>query len=392
MLADSYIREGYTDSGSIFLQKIYQNPKASSSLKSYANVYLDAINAVYKVVTVGVGMIGENNIHSLGDQYKENFDSYNDKLNRLRRHFSLHLLEESERENPLVGPTVLYNTKRFNYYFSSKRYGKLSYIVNVDLSENLISDDRQYLLESRTLFLAATIKRDDFYENILKFGYSYRKSSSKSSASAKFIGGSSFHTFNPEVVQTFKSGSLSYSVTLEVEAPKEGDIVTQRSYGLSFSPFWKNEYISPTFSLSFDTLDPRSFYNELTVFSTYDESLFELGTFDKADQTKISITNHLGFIKNLSTFITFDYTTFTTRDQNFKSSETAFEISFSYVFKFWNRMSSNYTIRKTSRDLEFPLQSIALQDPDTFVTTNEEFGPNSTVSSTSHTLNLSINF
>lgn len=369
LMADALIREGHTDSGSIYLQRLYQNQSTSSSLREYANQYLDNLNSIFKIVTITGGLFRDNNIHNLNSDNQEDIESFKTELANLG--FPI-----------LIGPDALFYTKSFNYFYSSQRHNNFSYVFNFNATEQTVDDERQYDLESRTLFASFNGKYDAFQDSVLKMGYSFTKSFGKKTKEANFEGTTVYHNFSPEIVQSFKNGSLGLSAHFEVQVPLEGDNVYNQEYALSFTPYWKNKYFAPSLSFSYKTMDPRNYFYDLIILGAYN-SITTLGTFEKGTRIGPSLSNHLIFIKNLSTFFTIDYGTIKTQDQALTGKELNLELSFSYVFKFWERLSTSYTFKYTNRSIETPNVNLL---------SIKQYGDEIEVTKNTHSLNLSINF
>lgn len=313
MLADALIREGHTDSGAIFLKGLYQNPTASSSLKEYANSYLDALSTVYKIVTLSLGYTYDTNTHSLTDTERENFDDY---------------------RGTYVSEDALYFTKNFNYFYSSAKQENYSYIFFVDATEQTLDDERKYFLESRYFTVGTTLKWDTTLRLIFKTGYAYSKFLVKSSRQGGFETDSDVHEITPEVVRTTKYGTLSLKAPLSLTIKSDAENSLTKGINFFFNPFWKNQYVTPTFSLTYNLYDDPS-------------------TDQTSKQFQISSSNHLVFVKNLSTFLTFTYGSYSNETFNIPyTKEYIWNLDFSYVFKKYDNFSATYRFTTIDRRQE----------------------------------------
>ncbi|MFZ8933993.1 MAG: hypothetical protein ACO20H_13305 [Bacteriovoracaceae bacterium] len=313
MLADALIREGHTDSGAIFLKGLYLNPSVSSSLKEYANSYLDALSTVYKIVTLSLGYTYDSNANLLSDEEREDFENL---------------------KGIYVSEDALFFTKNFNYFYSSEKIDNFSYVFFIDATEQTVNDERKYFLENRFLTLGSTLKWDTTHRLIFKMGYSFTRFLDKESRQGGFRTDSDVHEFSPEFVRTMKLGTLSLRFPVNLTLKKGGKTSMVKGVNASFNPFWKNLYITPTFSLTYNL---------------YDDPISD----ESSTQTIFSTSNHLVFIKNLSTFLTFTYGSYSNETETINyNKEITWNLDFSYVFKKWDNFSATYRFSKIDRRKE----------------------------------------
>ncbi|MDH5581261.1 MAG: hypothetical protein OEY33_05095 [Bdellovibrionales bacterium] len=313
LLADALIKEGHTDSGAIFLKSLYLSPGVSSSLKEYANSYLDALSTVYKIVTISLGYTYDNNVNQLSDEDRENFD---------------------ELRGFYVAEDALFFTKNFNYFYSSEKKGRFSYVFFVDATEQTVNDERKYSLENRVLTLASTLKWETVHHLIFKTSYSFTRLFNKESRQGGFNRDSDLHEISPELVWSTNSGTVGLKVPITYEIKKgESLSLSKKGVNFNFNPFWKNPYITPTFNLSYNLYEDPS-------------------TDEQSKQTVFSASNHLVFIKNLSAFLTFSYGTFTTTETINYNKEIIWNLDFSYVFKKYDNFSATYRFSSSDKRKE----------------------------------------
>ncbi len=230
LLADSLIREGYTDAGSIYLRSIQSSSGKYSQIKEYASNYLDNISQRnnYFSMALNYGIYHNSNVHDLNNNQIKNFDSVY-KNTYLRKAATMSQYGVDSIASLSVGK-----------YWSLKFTG--------DFSESRAKKRDLYFTDFREWGLRIDLKYFNLIKSQLKLTFALSNREEKSLSNRDFFLFSKSHLLQLQYTHTLKKGIITYSIPVSFsEYPQYS---STNSYGASLSysryrtaPFW-----SPSFS------------------------------------------------------------------------------------------------------------------------------------------------
>ena len=230
-LADSVIRSGQRDAGSLYLQSVFLSPTTSSNLKDYASAYLNALSSNEFYLRFSLGSSYNSNIHDLTGEQRESFqDQKLDEVYFKKDAFSI--------------------TKSLNTFLNFKRRDHFSYFLNFYYQDNLKTNTKLSFQDSRLIFLLGEIRYDNSQKNLFKFNYSLTKSDFRETADQGLQTYSTTNTFTPALVHSLRAGSLQVSVPIKfVKYTYLEQSKNEVALVMSYTPLWVNTYFSPSYSL-----------------------------------------------------------------------------------------------------------------------------------------------
>jgi hypothetical protein len=268
LLGASLISAGRRNAGAEYLKNIHKAEGVSSSLKGYANDYLDALSYNYTMLSA-----------TLYSEYTKNYYGASDA---------------EIADNPANSQSAWTDSVYVMFYYTSQSYKNWSYSLTPTWSESKLKDDRFSSADSRSIALYTELQNNTFTSFIFKlsYGYSYGSSRSglRSAPGSRLEKSYVAHTLTPKMSHTIKQGSFSYSIMLYSYHQADAETVPPiyRTYSASYTPFSTSEYFSPSYSLSYSVNDSgRDYTNDLI---------------------NISVSNHLSLMRTLSLFGSVDVT------------------------------------------------------------------------------------
>lgn len=313
-LADTLIRKGNIDAGSLFLQNLYSKSSSSSSLKEYARNYMDSIQENYLLLTFSGTMTSNTNIGSLTSEELTQFDS------------------ETQ-----ISKGATSSTKNFNLFYSSKRFHYLSTSFSLNLTEEIHQNTDLYFRDYRNANIYIEGKYDNLIKSIIKFYYLYNSVSLKTSSDGKYETYAKTQTYTGEYIHALKSGTLSYQIPFTIQM-LQGELssttkaqTTELGIKASYIPYAQYKYFSPTYTLFINSIEEN------------DEEI--ANSFNLTS----SFSNHFIFKQNFSTFLTLDYIINTNADVNYHYTQLVGSFTISYSFKFLQGFGSTINMNYSDK-------------------------------------------
>lgn len=233
LLADSLIRDGHTEAGMIYLKSISLDPKAETSLKQFANLYIRGITVPYFTFKLGLDYNYKSNANSLTNTQIETLDPtlYGSKS----------------------GSSI---DKRLDLLFSSKRVGNFSFISSVNFNDESYKEPTLTRLNERVYGGALSVKYDNFDKSLLRLGIDYEQTYNPIDEESGFKKSNTVTELTLEYIHNLKAGTLSYQVPIElIDLEFESEARLNKSFILSFTPFWNTIYFSPSYSVGLAAID-----------------------------------------------------------------------------------------------------------------------------------------
>jgi hypothetical protein len=309
LLGDSLIKEGYIDAGTLFLKSLYLSPDANSSLKEYANAYLNALSADFLSFSVSYNFNYNNNINSLNSEGLESFDP-----------------------DIQFSKDAVLQEKSFNaFYISSKFKRNWNYLLFLSVAEEATNNEDLATNDSRSASLGMELKYDNLIKSVAKLTYNYSYSWFKSNSIDVFGKLSDAHTITPQYIHTLKRGTLSYKLPISIFNSSLTGSGLSPGFAISYTPFWRNRWLSPTTTISYTLVD-------------------EGELIDNSTQYSLSASNHFGLSERLSIFAFASLIQNSNSDPENTFFQYSFNLSSSYQVKSVKGLSLNLSVAHTTTD------------------------------------------
>jgi hypothetical protein len=231
-LADSLIKEGFRDAGTMFLKSIVSQGNADDGMKAYAQNYLTSLSAHFFFATFTYGTYYNTNINSLTNVQEDNFD----------RDFATTYVKNAD----------WVTSKNVSFFYSSERWADhYNFQVNVEYNEDDTVNRELAYRDSRTFSGRATLKYDNLIKSIAKISYGMQNSQIKDTAGGPFYRYSTKHIINPEYLHTLKRGTINYKGIWEYSDLYNFTSTTDTGLLITYTPFLKNRFFAPSYSLGY---------------------------------------------------------------------------------------------------------------------------------------------
>jgi len=306
-LAETLIREGHTDAGSLFLKNLYLGQGIPDSLRDYARTFLDSLTFSF----FSIGMSGtanySSNINQLTDTERESFDS-----------------ETYIEEN---GFTL---SKNINAFYASPKWNSLSANVVLNYLDDKATNRELATKDLRNFSAITEVKYDNLIHSILKFSYNFSQTYLRPDKESELEKVSTAHSFSLKYIHTLKSGTISYEAPYTIN---NGTTESTTDFGIkvSYIPFWQSRYLSLSYSLSYDNIGGGE-------------------DAENTNQYTGSVSNHFNIRPNLSYFVSLEYEQNSNVDNSLSYKVLSFENSLSYSFIKLSGLSADFSLAKSSKD------------------------------------------
>jgi hypothetical protein len=304
MIGDNLIREGYRDAGTLYLNSLYLDLEADESLRQYSKSYLDQLSSNFQIFSVGLNYNYRQNIYRFDDSFLEDYDTFKSIL------------------GPENGATI---GKSLSYFVSTKRYGHLIYSGSVSLREDLAHEDLHWRLDSRIAGGGLEVKYDNLKRSLLKFSLNYNHILTKLDQESDFKSSTTNLVFNLEYVHTLKRGTLSYRLPFSLRERKNDETLSTRGFSLSYVPFYRTRWMSPSFSTEFSLLQEG-------------EDLRD------TKELQLSLSNHFRHSNQVSTFLFASYTKTDHELDRLSKNEYSLNLYTSFLLRFVRNLSANVSV------------------------------------------------
>ncbi|MBT3585366.1 MAG: hypothetical protein HN509_10710 [Halobacteriovoraceae bacterium] len=309
LLGESLIKDGQAESGLIFLKGIYLDPKANSSLKQYANAYIDALATSYLAASFSFNRKLNTNIHELS-----NFD--------LNQEFDSDTFIEKE---------AWVDSKNFNLFYNTSKWNNFSSVMVLNILDETTTNRDLRAKDLRSYSFGLDLKYDNLKKSLFKLKYSYNQLYLKDSAAGKLAKVSTSHNLTPQYIYTLKRGTLTYGIPVTSTYSGSQHAQTSEGFSVSYTPFWHNKYLSPTFSFDYIREDEE------------DDS-------PDSNQFVLSISNHSAISDRHSFFTTFTFVANNNREDTTAYKESNLNWSYNYLVPWVKNLSLNATYDYRYRD------------------------------------------
>jgi hypothetical protein len=237
MLGDNLIKSGHTDAGSLYLKSILTSPNASKSLKEYASSYLDSLSESFLSISVQVEKSYNNNINRVKNKNLALFDNF---------------------QSIFVSKDVWSEAISFNVFYNSEKHGHWSFFTSGDFETETMSNKGLADKDSRSYSSSFEIKYDNFKKSLLKLNLSWTYSLYKASSDVSFSKYSNLVSITPSYTYMFNRGSFTTKGSIAFTNSISGDALGEESLFITYQPFWKNRWISPSYSFEFANIQEES--------------------------------------------------------------------------------------------------------------------------------------
>jgi hypothetical protein len=231
-LADSLIKEGFRDAGTMFLKSIVSQGNADEGMKSYAQNYLTVLSSHFFFATFTYGYYNNSNINSLDNLQVDNF--------------------EIDFASSLVKNEGIFLSKNASFFYSSERLAHhYNLQVNAEYNQDEARNRELGYRDSRSFSGRMTIKYDNLVKSIAKIGYGIQNTQIKDTGGGPFYRYSTKHIINPEYIHTLKRGTINYKGIWEYSDFYNLTTTTDTGLTLTYTPFLKNRLFAPSYGLTY---------------------------------------------------------------------------------------------------------------------------------------------
>lgn len=312
LVGETLIQSGFTDAGSLFLQSVYLRGSRGSSLRDYAQQYIESLYSqdLY-IYSISYGMTSKDNVHSLSDEEIETFDT------DLKEYYGS--VSDTSQDITL---SAFYNSKQQNHF----QYIASGYYASNTHSESLVS-----IQDSVAYGFTTEVRYDNLIKSLVRLSYSYAAASYRPEADADFESLSTTHTITLSYGHLLKSGLITYRIPYSFTNSEISDNTGYFGLNLSFVPYTNTRYFKPSYSLVVNSNDEG------------DEDI------ERSLEINPSITNHFKLNDYRSIFLTVGYTAYNNDDESTGYTEYELDLSYAHVFKFWTSLNGSLSYSYTSQ-------------------------------------------
>jgi tetratricopeptide (TPR) repeat protein len=268
LLADSLIRDGHTEAGMIYLKSISLDPKAETSLKQFANLYIRGISVPYFTFKAGIDYNYNSNVNSLTKTQLETLDP--------------------DVYGAESGASL---DKRLDFLFSTKRIGNFSFLGTFNFNDESYNNKELIRLDERVFGSSFSIKYDNFDKSLIRLGLNYEQVYNPIDEESGHKKNNTTTKITGEYIHNIKSGTLSYEIPFEqISYEFESKARLNKSFIFTYTPFWNTIYFSPSYSIEYSMVDEG------------EDALAD------SNELTLSASNYTTFNRQFTLFL---YTTFT---------------------------------------------------------------------------------
>lgn len=315
LVGETLIQTGFTDAGSIFLQSVYLQGRRGGSLRDYAQQYIDSLYSqdLY-FYSLSLGMTNNNNVHSLSDSDIETFDT-----------------DLKEIYGSVDGTSTDLTLSAF---YNSKQEKHFQYIASAYYIQNEYGEENISFQDIKSYGASGEIRYDNLIKSLVRLNYSLAKTKYRPEASAAYEDLSTAHTITLSYGHLLKSGLITYRIPYLLTSSEIGEDTSSFGLEINFVPYTNTQYFRPSYTIEFNSNDEG------------DEDI------ERTREISPSFTNHFKLGDNRSIFLTGTYTWYNNDDESTGYKEYQLDASYSYIFKFWNKLSGalNYSYSNQSQD------------------------------------------
>ncbi len=305
-LAETLIREGHTDAGSLYLKNLYLGRGIPDSLRDYARTFLDSLTFSFFSIGVSGALNYSSNINQKNDTELESFDS--------------------EVDYSKDGFTV---SKNINAFYASPKWKSFSANLVFNYLDEEARNRDLATKDLRNMSSIIEVQYDNFQHSIVKLSYSLSKTYLRDDKDSELEKVSTAHSFSFKYIHTLKSGTISYELPYTIN---QGTEESTADYGLklSYIPFWQSRFLSLSYSLSYDNIDEGADATNSNLISA-------------------SVSNHFNIRPQLSYFISLEYDFNSNADTATSYKEFTIDNSLSYSFKRLSGLAADLNLEKSSK-------------------------------------------
>ncbi len=308
LLGDSLVRSGHLDAGIIHLKSIYLSPTTNSSLKEYANSYLNSLPTDIYSLSASFGVVQDNNINNLTDEQRDRF--------------------ESDYQYYYISENASKQTRNVSFYHSNilTKYWTKSYSLNYN--EQLVFDQQLRLSDYRGLGAGFDLKYSNLIKSQAEFSYYYTQAFARPTAPEDYDTSSRVHSFEVRYLHTLKRGTVSYRLPISYAIE---DDTSSLGFYMSYSSFTNSKYLTPTYSLGAKRVGEEN------------------ATGDSL-QLDASFNNSISFSSRSSAYLSLNYLRNRNSDLDYDYSEYSANLYLNYLFEFVSHLSGYISASKKMTD------------------------------------------
>jgi hypothetical protein len=306
-LAESLIRDGHTDAGTLYLKNLYLGQDIPDSLREYARSFLDSLSFTFFSIGLSSSLNYSSNINQLTDEELVNFDPTTN-----------------------ISEDGFTTTRNVNAFYATPKWKSFSANLVLNYLEDKANNRDLATNDLRNISFISEVKYDNLVHSIMKFAYTFSQTYLRSDTTSPLEKSITAHGFSVKYIHTLKSGTISYKIPYTMN---QSTSETTIDYGLEvgYIPFWQSRYISLSYSLALESTGEGEDEENSTNFSA-------------------SVSNHFNIKPQLSYFVTVEYENNSNTDPSNSYSETSIENSLTYSFKRISGLSTEFTLEKSSKD------------------------------------------
>ena len=299
LIAKTLVQNGFFDSANIYFRSIYTSRSTPKSLQNVAAEYLKALNTDYLSLSTGYSFHHSSNVHDLSDEEFRGLD---------------------DGDSSKSGFYHRYHAGAFGNVGSVDRGMGAFFILDFSGEDYVEEEHRGHNM--RTLSLISKFKYDIFKQSLIQLKYSLYKTFYKPSIPGSYKTYSTTHMIEPWLTHNIQSGVLGGHLYFTLNDYDRGYEDVLSGIGLSYTPFLKHRYFSPSYSLKYTR--NRSSYRQFDSHSV-----------------SASVTNTMTYSDKLSFFPTASIV----RERN---KEESYDYKYAYLLLHMNYLPQFFNIKSLS--------------------------------------------
>ncbi len=227
LIGEALLKDGHTDAGFIYLKHVSSSPNSSAGLQQYANSYLGALSSSYTSTSFSYGLKENSNIHSLTNDEKSDFTSY---------------------ESSLFSKNALIHQKNLNIYFTQGLGQNWRFVWIGNLADDSTVKDELRFKDYRSYFSSFEFKYDNMAKKLTSLKYDVSVSQQREANDLVLTRTSTTHSIEGSLAFLFKNGTLTLFMPYEF-IDNVGSANTKNYYlGLTYNPFVTSSSYSPSYT------------------------------------------------------------------------------------------------------------------------------------------------
>ena len=342
LLADTLLKLGKRNASVLFLKNIAYSheDEASSSLRNYAHLYLNAFNKKFMFLSLEKGLTSNTNVYGLKNTQLSDDKSiidYNQNLETTG-------IASTSSANIFYGDSFFHNYSLTFYlkYFSNLYEKKVNNADYKHYSANL------------------NFKFNDFKKSILKLLYSYSQTHQRKDTKLdeKFEKKLTTNKFTIQYSHSLHTGVITYNVPFTIDSDPYTQLydssrtttiyntnkhLLELGTSISYVPYTITKYFVPTYSISYSNGQVASSVSRDSDGNLYNKE------YQNSSRFSFSVSNHIKWNQNSNFYLSSSLSKYSYISSEYSYKMFSVNIIHSYVFSFLRKFTLNSKLYYSSR-------------------------------------------